>query len=147
MTIQTRRTLLGKLLPSQPWQLRLTPVNDLPVYHGCGGDHTMTLFRVSPDTDYEYEIEVQVTGVYEPEERGGRDSPSWDAYWSGVNAYYYREGKGWIELGLTSSEQEQIEEFLGDTLGGGRSDDYDGPDDRYYDDRSMPDLYDGTGRY
>lgn len=145
-TIEARRTYQGKLVATPPWEIRLTP-KGMPCYHRYGGDHKMDLNRVSDDSDYEYEIEVSVTGEFEPAERGGRDSPSWDAHWSSVNAYYYREGKGWIELNLTSSEEAQVEEFLGDHCGGGA--DYDGPDGdgRGYDDRAMPDYYDGTGRY
>lgn len=128
--IQTYRTYPGKLVPHNHWLARLNEDahRGLPFYSPKlhVSTETMTLTRYS-DEGYDYELEVEVCGDYEPAQHGGRTDPSWDAYWSGICAYYHREGKGWVELSLTDREIEQIEEFLG-------RDQYGGPDEPDYHD-------------
>ena len=130
LTFQTYRTFLhGRLVAHTKWEARLGEVarRGLVCHYPTldVATSTMMITRES-DEGYEYELEVEVCGDYEPAQNGGRSDPSWDAYWTGICAYYHREGKGWVELSLSDSEEKQIEEFLGQDQYGG-PDDYDAP--------------------
>jgi hypothetical protein len=102
----------GKQVISTPWESRLghEACKGLPSYaRWVNEDFESSVTRCS-DTDFEYEIPVKVEFSIEPAQRGGWSDPSWDAYVDELFAYQYRPGKGWIELDLTESEEDQLKD-------------------------------------
>ena len=98
---------------SESRERRLTNLarKSIPDYMGYVSENFETdLARCNKATEYEYDLPVRVKYGVCPGQRGGWTDPSWDAYVEEVWAYYYRAGKGWVELDLTSSEEDRLKD-------------------------------------
>lgn len=93
------------------WQARLATRTPSYLSRAPNGFST-SLIRTNPTTDFEYEIEIVATADYQPFERQTWEYPGCPEGFENIEAYYFRPGKGWIQIDLTDDEADKIAEQM-----------------------------------